>query len=192
MPRPPILPAIAWPDIFASGAGFDEWLSKPADDDEANKCEAMLREVSELPLDASVAGFLRALPRTVHVIVIAEPWCGDVVRHVPVLERMARETEKLRTAYITRQQHPDVFTRYLTNGGEAIPKFVFLSEAWTECGNWGPMPTEARKIIARGNGAGDVGAARKRVTTFYESDPRRTVVVEELAELLAIATCDAP
>ena len=73
-----------------------------------------------------------------------------------------------------------ILRRFLTNGGEAIPKFVFLSEDYVECGNWGPMPEECRRLIARGKACGDVPAARKKVALLYEADPERRVVIDEL------------
>ena len=63
---------------------------------------------------------------TVNVLVIAEDWCGDVHRHVPALEIIPSHARKVKTRYIMREDHPEVFARFLTNGGEAIPKFVFF------------------------------------------------------------------
>jgi hypothetical protein len=82
--------------------------------------------------------------------------------------------------------------RFLTNGGEAIPKFIFLSDRFVECGNWGPMPAADRVLIARGKACGDVGAARKKVALSYQMDVDRRIVVEELVELIHIAVCASP
>ena len=70
--------------------------------------------------------------------------------------------------------------RPLTNGGEAIPKFIFLSDQFVECGNWGPMPSADRVLIARGKACGDVGAARKKTAQSYQMDAGRRIVVEDL------------
>ena len=94
--------------------------------------------------------------------------------------------------YISREQHPEVFVRFLTNGGEAIPKFIFLSDAFVECGNWGPMPGLQRELIARGKACGDVGAARKKVAAFYEADSNNRMVVSELVHLIDIAVSLQP
>jgi hypothetical protein len=94
--------------------------------------------------------------------------------------------------YVTREQQKDVFVRFLTNGGEAIPKFVFLSEDYVECGSWGPMPEECRKLIARGKACGNVPAAREKVAALYDADPDRRVVVRELLELLQTAAAVSP
>jgi hypothetical protein len=115
-----------------------------------------------------------------------------VVRHVPVLRRLAEAAPNLKVRFITRTQYPDVFARFLTNGGEAIPKFIFLSEAFVECGNWGPMAGPLRELIARGKACGDVAAARKKVSAFYEADANRRMVVSELLQVIDIAVTTAP
>lgn len=189
MPKPPILPVLDWRAIFDSGKEYAAWLGASENPENARRI-ASLQE--ELQLDAHVIGLLGALPRPVHVVAIAEDWCGDVVRHVPVLQRLAECAPSLRTRYITREQHPGVFMRFLTNGGEAIPKFVFLSDEFVECGNWGPMPDTYRILIARGKACGDVGAARKKIAGLYEADANCRDVIEDLLRLVDIASSQAP
>jgi hypothetical protein len=188
MPRPPILPIIDWNILFESGDPYEVWLSAAENKDNAQAMEELRRSQ---PLDAHVMGFLGALARPVHVIAIAEDWCGDVVRHVPVLEAMADAAPQLKTRYIKRDQWPDVFARFLTNGGEAIPKFGFLSDAFIECGNWGPMPASCRLFIARGKAAADGGTARQKVSALYAADDLKREVVGELLELIDIASSTA-
>lgn len=186
MPRPPILEQIDWKNVYRSGLSFGLWLRRAEIADHRKKMEELLKS---LTLSPETEGLLAKLSRPVHVIAIAEDWCGDVVRHVPVLERMAKASKNVKTRYISREQHPQLFARFLTNGGEAIPKFVFVSAKWVECGNWGPMPSEHRLLIARGKAAGDVASARKRVSALYEADPNCETVVAELRELIEIAAC---
>jgi thiol-disulfide isomerase/thioredoxin len=189
MPRPPVLPVLDWKAIFESGLPFEEWLA--AGESDQNR-EAVEQALAGQELEPHVEALLGALPRPVYVVAIAEDWCGDVRRHVPVLQRLALAAPNLEVRYITREQHKDVFVRFLTNGGEAIPKFVFLSNQFIECGNWGPMPAADRVLIARGKACGDVGAARKKVSQSYQMDEDRRFVVEELVDLIHIAVCASP
>ena len=189
MPRPPILLTIDWEKILESGADYEGWIASGESPENRARMETLRRE---LELEPQVTGFLAALPRRVYVVAIAEDWCGDVRRHVPVLQRLAQAAPELEVRYIAREQHPDVLARFLTNGGEAIPKFIFLSDRWVECGNWGPMPAAERILIARGKACGDVGAARALVAQSYQADPGRRVVVEELLALINIAVCASP
>jgi len=189
MPKPPLLPVPDWTAIFASGRPFAAWIG---DGESEENRRRMAADAETQPLTAADEALLRDLPRPVHVVAIAEDWCGDVVRHVPVLERLARATDRLRVRYIARADHPDLFARYLTNGGEAIPKFIFLSDRFAECGNWGPMPAGCRERIARGKACADVPAARRLVAAAYAADPGRREVVTELLHLVGIASATAP
>lgn len=189
MPRPAMLPVIDWKAVFDSGLGYQAWLDAAESGDQRGKIETQRQALN---LERPVAAFLAALPRPVHVVAIAEDWCGDVVRHAPVLERMAEAGPALKVRYISRGQHPEVFMRFLTNGGEAIPKFIFLSERFVECGHWGPMPERCKELIARGKACGDVAAARKKVSALYELDTARREVVAELLRLVEIAVSPEP
>jgi hypothetical protein len=189
MPRPATLPTLDWKAIFDSGQDYAAWLAAAEAPEQRDKVEAQRQA---LALEPAVAGFLAALPRPVPVVAIAEDWCGDVVRHVPVLQCMAEAGPQLLVRYISREQHPDVFVRFLTNGGEAIPKFIFLSDRFIECGSWGPMPDCCRELISRGKACGDVAAARKKVSACYEQDANRRIVVTELMRLVDIAVSQEP
>lgn len=189
MPRPATLPLIDWKAVFESGLDYAAWLAAAESAEQRDKLEA---QRAALVLEPLAAGLLAALPRPVHVVAIAEDWCGDVVRHVPVLQRLAEAGPRLKVRYITRQQWPDVFVRFLTNGGEAIPKFIFLNDRFVECGNWGPMPDSCRELISRGKACGDVAAARKKVSARYEADGNRREVVRELLHLVDVAASLEP
>ena len=189
MPRPPILPVLDWKAILASGRTFEEWLA--AAEHDMNR-EELERRLTNMDLEPQVEALLGALPRPVYVVAIAEDWCGDVLRHVPVLQRLAQAAPNLEVRYITREQHKDVFVRFLTNGGEAIPKFIFVSSQFVECGNWGPMPAADRVLVARGKACGDLRAARSKVSQSYQTDVDQRIVVEELVELINIAVCTSP
>lgn len=188
MAQPPMFPLIDWRGVFASGKTFSEWL----DGGQPARAETMAAALAEQGLEAPLQHLLGSLAKPVHVVAIAEDWCGDVVRHVPVLERIAQANPKIQTRYVSRAQHPDVFVRFLTNGGEAIPKFIFLSDAFVECGNWGPMTEVCRRIIARGKACGDAAGARQKVGQLYAADANKFEVARELVVLASLAAAEAP
>jgi hypothetical protein len=177
-----------WQAIHAGGQTFDDWLKRGTNP--ANQ-ETMRELRANQPLEPHVKAMLKGLARPVHVVAIAEDWCGDVVRHVPVLEALASASTALRVRYLFREDRPDVFVRYLTNGGEAIPKFIFLNDQFTECGHWGPMSSLCRELIARGKACGDVARAREQVAAIYRADVCSRMAVEELLHLIGIASCTA-
>lgn len=189
MPRPPILPTIDWNTVFDNGLDYNDWIQQG---ERMDRAEDIQQIVSQQVLTDEASASLKALSRPVHVVAIAENWCGDVVRHVPVLEKMAQETDQLKVRYITREGNENVFVRFVTNGGEAIPKFVFLSDNFVECGNWGPMPQALRVLIARGKASGQGGEARQKVSEAYAADPERLETLRELMDLVEIASAEAP
>jgi hypothetical protein len=189
MPRPPILPTIDWKGVFESGKTYADWIGLREEPENCDRMEALRAEIA---IEPHVVGFLSGLARPVHVVAIAEDWCGDVVRHVPVLRRLEEQAPQLRVRFVSREQHPDVFVRFLTNGGEAIPKFVFLSDQFVECGSWGPMPEACRELVARGKACGNVAAAREKVSALYEANIDRRWTVEDLVHLVDVASTAAP
>src|SRR5690606_3992344 len=130
-------------------ATYESWLR---DGEIPENCQTIDQQRKAFTLEPHVEGWLGGVSRPVYVLAFAEDWCGDVVRHVPVLQKLADFCPKLTVRYTTRAQQPELFARFLTNGGEAVPKFVFLNESYVETGNWGPMPDECRELIARGKG----------------------------------------
>lgn len=189
MPQPPILPVLDWHGVFDSGTAWPAWLREAQDDDAVRRMEEIRAQVYVEPHEEALLAGVR---RRVRVVAIAEAWCGDVQRHAPVLQRLADLAPNVEVRYIRRAQHPDVFVRFLTNGGEAIPKFVFLSAEFVECGNWGPMPQACRDILSKGKACGDVGRARQKVSAMYAADGNQRIVVRELLDLVQIAASTEP
>jgi len=183
-----VLPVVDWPAVFAAGKDFQAWLDAAENPETAAHMRA---DAASLALVEEAEEYLGELARDVYVVAFAEDWCGDVVRHVPVLERIAQACPRLHVRYLSRADRPDVFVRFLTNGGEAIPKFVFLNDAWTECDNWGPMTCANRRLIARGKAVGDVAAARRQVSERYADDGDRGKVFAELLDIVATTASES-
>lgn len=185
MPRPPQLPVLPYAELFDRGRAYADWLTTAESRENVEKME---KRRAEQTFEAAQRAYLAGLARPVHVLAIAEDWCGDVQRHVPVLQAIADIAPLLRVRYLHRSDAPELFVRFLSFGGEAIPKFIFLSDRWVECGEWGALPDDCRKIIARGKAAGDLAAARKRTNALYEADPRCLTVVRELLDRIETAS----
>ena len=189
MPQPPILPVLDWRSIFKSGQKYAPWLKTAEAKEVVQRMEQIRKELFVEPHEEAL---LAGITKRVHVAAIAETWCGDVHRHAPVLQALADRAPKVEVRYLRRDQYPDVFARFLTNGGEAIPKFVFLSDKFVECGNWGPMPAACREVLSRGKACGDMAMARQKVSAMYAADGNLRIVVRELLDLIQIAASTMP
>ena len=185
MPRPPVLEKVDWKEIFATGLSYQTWTANA--ESEGNR-ERMEDSKKALTLEISIEGHLKAFGTVINIMVIAEDWCGDVVRHVPVLQKMVEVNPKINVKFFTRDACLNIFPRFLTNGGEAIPKFIFFNQDFVECGNWGPMPSMCKEIIAKGKACGDVKSAREQVASLYKIDHQCRIVVKELLQLMDIAS----
>ncbi len=90
--------------------------------------------------DADREAFL-ALPRSLNVLVLAEDWCGDVIDNLPVLGRIAAESEKLNLRIFLRDQNLDIMDQYLKDGQfRSIPVFVFFDDDFREIGHFIERP----------------------------------------------------
>jgi hypothetical protein len=169
---------------------FSEWMEN--DFGKPENIQQIVDYAATGDLGSGPEARLKALEGDVNILVFAECWCPDVVRHLPIVERFARLSDRVRTRYLYIGDRPDLFGRYLTTGGEAVPKMVLFNWDWVECGVWGPMPAAGRELIARGRASGNLKQARKQVQSLYDSDPHRRKAIAELLECVEIAAAREP
>ena len=90
---------------------------------------------ARVELDAADLAVFRSLNGPLHVLVLAEDWCGDVISNLPVLAVLARESGTLDVRIFLRDENPDLMQRYLNQGKyESIPVFAFFDETFTAMG----------------------------------------------------------
>jgi hypothetical protein len=163
----------------------------------------------ELPPDA--VQFFKGLP-TLHVLVLAEDWCGDVINNLPLLGRLAEASGTLNIRVFLRDQNLDIMDQFLKDGQHrSIPVFAFYDADFRLLGYWIERPAaisakqsealaqlfaEAPELqgVAPGSSPAQMPeAARNRMMQFFgsfraahraESDAE---VLRELRALLAAA-----
>ena len=120
-------------------------------------------------------------------LVITEAWCGDAAQIIPVVEKMAEESEFVQVKYVFRDERPDLMDLFLTNGSRSIPIVVVIEEeTQTVIGVWGPRPSEMQeRVLARKN---DPNAAPYsefviELQKWYRTDRTRSIQ-EEFGEVL--------
>lgn len=131
-------------------------------------------------------------------VVLTESWCGDAAQLVPVMNKIAEEAgEKLDIRFLLRDENPDLIDAFLTNGGRAIPKLIFVKEEKTEndiqlkiINSWGARPAEAQKLVDDYKQKVKQNPALEDYKTFSESlhgwyaKDKTQHTQNELAELL--------
>jgi selT/selW/selH-like putative selenoprotein len=101
-------------------------------------------------LDAEDVAFFADLPQPLHVVALAEDWCGDVIANLPVLGRLAEESGKLNLRVFLRDQNLDIMDQYLKEGQfRAIPVFVFFDANFDEIGHWIERPASVSNLQAQ-------------------------------------------
>ena len=81
-------------------------------------------------------------------IVLVESWCGDAAQCLPAIEKIAGSASNVELKIIFRDEHPEIMSKYLTNGGKAIPKLIcFDKNSGEEVGTWGPRPINIQKMV---------------------------------------------
>lgn len=83
-------------------------------------------------------------------LVISEGWCGDAAQILPIINKMALESnKKIDLRIVLRDANDELMSHYLTNGGRAIPKVIVIcKEAGIVRTDWGPRPKGATQLMA--------------------------------------------
>ena len=99
-----------------------------------------------------VAFFKRAVAAPsgpVKMLVIAEAWCPDVYRGVPVFVRIA-EASGMELRIVLRDENPDIMDEFLLDGrARAIPVAVFYTDDLRYIAHWTERPAVAQVEVRR-------------------------------------------
>ena len=119
---------------------FVESMQEPV----REKFNALLQE-SRAGLTASDQGL--SLAPDVRVVVIAEPWSGDVLYNLPALLALA-ESQDWQVRIFRRDENLALIEPYKKDGIYlSIPVFIFFDEEFRELAHWIERPQIATKTI---------------------------------------------
>ncbi|MCH8745715.1 MAG: thioredoxin family protein [Chloroflexi bacterium] len=127
------------------------------------------------------------------MLVLGEDWCGDVVRGMPVLARMA-EAGGLEMRVFPRDEHQDIMNEFLKNGQwMSIPTAVFYTSDDQYICHWIERPEVAEREIQEIEAAiraenpeitdQEFGRERRARTAAKAQDWQRASVTEIIALL---------
>ncbi|MDR1876894.1 MAG: thioredoxin family protein [Flavobacteriaceae bacterium] len=110
----------------------------------------MSRNDKTLVLEDLILSELKKLKRKINLLIISEGWCGDAAQSVPVVNKLAENSDKLEMKIIFRDENENLINHYLTNGGKAIPIIILLdAENFSEIAHWGPRPKPLLPLIQK-------------------------------------------
>ncbi len=115
---------------FSTGLSYEDYKARMT----RNRERLEAAEAAVRLSDDDLAAF-RRLSGPVHVVALAEDWCGDVIANLPVVGVLARESGTLDLRVFPRDLNKDLMSRWLNHGRyESIPVFAFFDGRFTEMG----------------------------------------------------------
>ncbi len=123
------------------------------------------------------------------IIVITEPWCGDSLASLPILIKMGEINKKWEIRVLLRDENPELMGNFLTNGGRAIPVFLFLNNEGSLISRWGPRADKVQAIFEGyrdkiNSGEIDKKDVHLELRKFYAAD-RGNAVMNTIIDMLA-------
>lgn len=114
----------------------------------------------------------------INILVITEPFCGDSLALLPIVSKLVDCNDKWQMKIILRDKHPALIDQFLTNGGRAIPIFLFLDSQFNLLFSWGPRPEAAREIFESHRdlikrGEIEKAVVIRKIRTYYAKDRGR-------------------
>jgi hypothetical protein len=130
---------------FQSGMTYDAYKAQMT-----RNREQFEQNEKDLQLGPEDAHVFRDLPQPINVMALAEDWCGDVVANLPILGRLAQESDgKLNVRIHLRDQETGshVMDQYLNKGQfKSIPTLIFLDGEFNELGVWIERPDSVTRL----------------------------------------------
>jgi len=82
-------------------------------------------------------------------LVITEHWCGDASQIIPVIKKVADESQgKIDLKFIYRDENEALIDAHLTDGrSRSIPMLIELNQDFNLLKTYGPRPAEAQALV---------------------------------------------
>ena len=184
--------SVVTPERYAQGMTYDEYM----DSVKVNK--ARIEEYyANVNLESAQTDALKELSGAeggpARMMVIGEDWCGDVVRELPVLARVA-EAAGLELRIFPRDENHDIMNEFLKEGKYmSIPVAVFYDQGHEYICHWIERSQAANREQGEIEAAirsenpdisdQDFGRQRRARTAARASDWQRATV-DELVDML--------
>ena len=183
--------SVVTPQRFEEGFSYSDYI------DQIKVNKARFEEFYKFQIKPEDAAALRELANRkdgpAKMLVLGEDWCGDVIRGLPVLSRVA-EVAGLDLKIFPRDQHHDIMNEFLKEGQwMSIPTAVFYTADHQYICHWIERPAVADKemeeieeaIKAENPGINDQDFGRERRTrTAARAESWQQASVDELKDLL--------
>ena len=138
---------------FQGAVAYPDYLTTGNDRERAGWTRAEAA-IPALPADAGTR--LDPAGRIVNVLCLSGIWCGDCVRSVPIVARLAEAAgPSVDFRLVDRDAIPELRDELRVLGAMRVPMVVFLTEDFHEIGRWGDRPL----TVYRDKAVTELGAA---------------------------------
>ena len=145
----------------------------------------MQRWDKTLRLAEEIKEDLKQMQHQENWLVITEAWCGDAAQIVPVLAKVAEQSENIALRLILRDEYPDLMDAYLTNGvSKSIPILVRMDADFAPIGKWGPRPATAQRMVMDAKEQGTDPKEAKEALHLWYARNRAEEIQEEILEMI--------
>jgi thiol-disulfide isomerase/thioredoxin len=188
--------SVVTPQRFASGLSYKEYIAQITVN--ADRFLQYYESAKVAPEDAEY--FKKALKHpngAVKMLALAEDWCPDVYRGLPVVARLAEATG-LELRIFPRDKHLDIMAEFLNQGQfQSVPTVVFYTKDNRYIAHWIERPAFANKDRAEidaqvrkemPNADDQAIRAEVRVRTSARYPLWQQESVKEIRELIASKT----
>ena len=128
---------------------------------------------------------LKKIDKPITWLVLTEGWCGDAAQTLPVISKIADESDLITLKIIFRDEHEQLMSQFLTNGGKSIPKLLVLNSENKVLDTWGPRPNTATKMVQDyKNKYGQLDAAFKQQLQVWYNKDKGVNIQEDMLGLL--------
>lgn len=129
---------------FNQGQSFQEYLTAVKENQSLWENNYQQFEVSP-----ETKKILSDIKQKFYVLAIAEDWCGDSVRNLPVMAKLVEALPDSELRVIRRDLNLDLMERYTIDGKKKIPTVVFLDPNFKEVAVWIEKPGNSWQLQER-------------------------------------------
>lgn len=128
---------------------------------------------------------LKKIDKPVTWLVLTEGWCGDAAQTLPVINKIANESDLITLKIIFRDEHEELMNHFLTNGGKSIPKLLVLNFDNEVLNTWGPRPNIATEMVQDyKNKHGQLDATFKQELQVWYNKDKGVNIQKNMIDLL--------
>lgn len=118
-------------------------------------------------------------------LVLSESWCGDAAHTLPVLNKIAENSNNIDLKIVLRDNNLDLMNTFLTNGSQAIPKLIIVDENYCLINVWGARSKAANQLVADYKKEfGSLDAEFKKDLQIWYNNDKGISIVSDLENLI--------